>query len=579
MSSDRFLISALVDFPDDCGNLEFTPELVENLMERLRWMGVRRVYWNYYQPGMWSWFVKHSKTGTTKASLENLGGDPMPVGRRLAHKHGMEFYACIKPYETGASHSTPVGTPMLVDDPGIRGIGGRYHVDDWVARRPDLRVRARSGDVPTGIEGLPVTRIQLRQKDMEPIRIKAENLQIWTSEDNTSYTRKDVAFSMSEDVDTCPRDVVDAVGVPVSKAGDSVRVLNLTGFSLLDPFIAISTDFEDTSGTFRNTVVEMFRVFGPDDQQLPIVVASHKAIWRAQRDLRIDDLQYDGGLGDLLINLDVSNTAIAFPGWDGTGTNTRDGVVAFAKGRNCYLAGSLCEAYPEVQEYWMSWVGDCLAAGVDGMDVRISSHSSWTDWRYSFGFNEPVIAEYERRYGVNPDLDDFDPELLAELRGDAFDRFLQRAKHRLAAAGKVLQLHLEGESFRREAPQVRWRARPGIMNFHWQRWLQTGLADEATLFGRLWENERILRDPVYRQMIDEANAANIPVHLSKPVTEEHQGDWLEMAYREGSLSGYTFYETASMYDGKELAADSELKFNPKIVNSIRERAQNLGLLE
>ena len=37
--------------------------------------------------------------------------------------------------------------------------------------------------------------------------------------------------------------------------------------------------------------------------------------------------------------------------------------------------GSLSEGYPEVREYWLSWVKECMAAGVDGLDVRISNHS------------------------------------------------------------------------------------------------------------------------------------------------------------------------------------------------------------
>ena len=41
MKNDRFLLSALVDFPDDCNRLAFTPDLVENLIDRLHWMGVR----------------------------------------------------------------------------------------------------------------------------------------------------------------------------------------------------------------------------------------------------------------------------------------------------------------------------------------------------------------------------------------------------------------------------------------------------------------------------------------------------------------------------------------------------------
>ncbi|MCY3905430.1 MAG: hypothetical protein OXF76_19900 [Caldilineaceae bacterium] len=50
MSDHSFLLSTLVDFPDDCSEVTFTEELVAQLTDRLHWLGVRRVYLNYYKP-------------------------------------------------------------------------------------------------------------------------------------------------------------------------------------------------------------------------------------------------------------------------------------------------------------------------------------------------------------------------------------------------------------------------------------------------------------------------------------------------------------------------------------------------
>ena len=85
MKNDRFLLSALVDFPDDCNLVVFTPDLVENLIDRLHWMGVRRVYWNYYQKGMWENFADNSEA--TRQTLSNLG-EPLALGCRLGMNEG-----------------------------------------------------------------------------------------------------------------------------------------------------------------------------------------------------------------------------------------------------------------------------------------------------------------------------------------------------------------------------------------------------------------------------------------------------------------------------------------------------------
>ena len=577
MNKDRFVVSALVDFPDDYREIVFTAELVDHLIDRLQWMGATRVYWNFYQDGVSEYFSLNTMAREILADL----GQPVAVGARAAHERDMEFFATIKPYETGASHSTPKNSPTILATPGLPGIGGVYVVDEWVRARPELRLKARAADLPLGLESVPVRRIQLRQKDMTPIRIRPAQLEIWTSEDNVGYKKKAVPFSVSESVDTCPRDVVQMHGDPVTSKGDSVRVLDLTGLDLLDPFVAVTTSFEDDKGTFANTAFEMVRVFGPDDRPIPIVVASHKAAWRPDRDFRTGDLEYDAGVGDEVVRLDVTNSRPIPSEWTGSEAPSPDGVVAFARGRNELLSGSVCEAYPEVREYWLDWVGQCIAAGVDGVDVRISCHSSWTNTPEIYGFNAPVAREYERRYGSNPDREPYDPKLLGALRGEFFDMFLRSAKTRLSAAGKLLSVHTEMESFRPDASQRRRRTRPGNIEFDWRGWLRSGLADETTLFARGWDPDVILADHLVREMLWEADAAGVPVHLSRQVGhgDMSHGDKLEYAYRHGGLAGYCFYETAAMYDPDgPLDDQGQLRFKPGLLEEIRERVESLGLM-
>ena len=323
----------------------------------------------------------------------------------------------------------------------------------------------------------------------------------------------------------------------------------------------------------------MVRAFGPGDQPMPMVVASHHAVWDASRDFRTGGLEYDAGLGDLDVCLDVTNESPVSS--DSQWKRGRDGVIALARGRNEYLSGSLCEAYPEVRAYWLSWVGQCIAAGVDGVDFRISCHSSWTNTPDIYGFNGPVVEEYQRRYGVNPDVEPYDPRLLGTLRGEFFDQFLRSARRRPTAAGKRMQLNLEVESFRSDACQARWRTRPGNITFNWRRWLRARLADEATLFARGWTPEQVLNDGLALEMIGEASAAGIPIHLSKQVDSDdprENADRVEYAFGFAGLSGYTLYETASMYDSRQLGPDGGLQFHPGLTQAIRQRAETLGLI-
>ena len=572
----RFMLSAMCDFNDDCRNLTYDHALLGSMMDKLVWMGVRRLYWNYHQPG----FFKLVGDGSFSEGRPNVNetlailGDPLFAARKLAHERGLEFFVVIKPYETGITHTDPARSSKVIGMPGLPGIGGVYEADAFTLAHPELRIRARTADIPTGLDSVPITRIQLRQKDMAPARVRRENVQIWTSADNSRYERKDVAFDLAESVETCPIDARGRDNVPVTGKGDEVRALNITGLHLLDPFVAVTTDFADEDGTFTNIVQEMVRAYGPDGAEIPTLAGSYHSTWRGERDLRSDDLTFDGGFGNMVTTLDADYSRL----------DSKDGVIAVAKGRNEYMSGALCEAYPEAQEYWMSWVGECIASGADGVDVRVSNHSCWTNTPGIYGFNEPIAREYERRYGSNPDTGAYEPALLASLRGEYFEQFLRRAGTRTRAAGKAFQVHVELEStaFRDTEVPGRRQDYPGKLRLAWKRWLQNGLADEVTMFGRALFPGDAVQHPFYGEVADEARTAGAPTHYSHPVwkssdPKEH-GDWLEAVYRDGRVSGYTLYETAAMSAGRR-DADGALEFNPGYAEEIRSRASSLGILD
>jgi len=50
-------------------------------------------------------------------------------------------------------------------------------------------------------------------------------------------------------------------------------------------------------------------------------------------------------------------------------------AYGFARGQLPYMKGTLCEAYPEVTDYWLSQVERYVAMGFDGVDIRLQNHS------------------------------------------------------------------------------------------------------------------------------------------------------------------------------------------------------------
>ena len=574
MNNRNFLVSALVDFPDDCISIEFNQEILSDMIRKLHWMGANRIYWNFYQQGMWEVFSNNNQFISN--SLLNLG-DPINLGVKLAHDLGMEFFATIKPYEAGCSHTLPVYSNDETKPTVLPGIAGNYLVDSWVKNRPEMRVKCREYGLSPSSMDSSIGHIQLRQKDELPIRITENNIEIWTSHNNNSYQKINVEFTLKHSTRISDQDVFDMDGNLVTSVGTPCSVIDIYGLNLKAPFIAITTDIEDSNGTFSNTAFEMVKVFDINENPLPIIVGSHKALWRPQRNFRTGDLEYDNGLGNQIVHLDVSNknpitvSSSSLQDQQTGDTLNMDGVIAFATGRQNFLSGSLCEGYSEVREYWKSWVEKCVNSKVDGIDVRISNHSGWTNTPDLYGFNEPIVKEYKNLYGVNPSTSRFDPVKLGNIRGLFFDQFLMDIRKFLTKNGKKLSVNLEPESFRSDACQSRWRTRPGNIIFNWQKWITSGIADEATLLCRGWDVAKILNDKVAGNMLKHANNMNIPVHLSKQVGHgAGEPEKLQASYDDQRLSGYCYYETATMVDTHNPISDKGLlNFKPGLLESIK----------
>ncbi len=113
------------------------------------------------------------------------------------------------------------------------------------------------------------------------------------------------------------------------------------------------------------------------------------------------------------------------------------------------VPGVPCYAYPEVRRYRIDQVKELVAYDVDGIFLSDRSHSPWpgrnagggNEGARGYGFNEPVVAEYLRRYGKDPrtvEPDSLDELRFVQLKGDFLTEFLREAKAVTSAAGKKL---------------------------------------------------------------------------------------------------------------------------------------------
>ena len=485
MSPRPFLLSATVDFPDDVRYGPYSLELLEEMVLQIKSLGVHRIYWLYYgdeEAGSYWAGNTFDYMRYGRATVDRIG-EPLKAVTPIAHRHGLEVYAVLKPFNTGLAGTYPEGSP-LGNHTRVNRIGGcLQQVFPFVERFPHTRVARRRWEAPPDLDSVPIRKIRLLKADDSPTRIRRERLQIWTSADNYRYRRQPVNFSLADRVEASPREVREFFGDLLTASGAPVRTLTLEGLDLTDRYILVTTDFRDQEGDFGNAPSAMIEAYGPGPDPLPIVVATRSAMWIRPRDFRTGGLEFDSGMGPFPVRLDTDNAST-----EGTmfGIVTKSkwnwgGCIAFARGRNDTLACTPCAVHPEVEKLWTGWVDRLLAAGVDGVDVRVSAHGSLTDDPLEYGFNGPLLEECRERFGTEIGNTDGDRARLARLRGRHYTRFIREAGRRVRSAGKKFQVHVHAEAFGPDPCHGQLMGFPANLEFDWRTWLLEGLADGITL--------------------------------------------------------------------------------------------------
>ena len=139
-----------------------------------------------------------------------------------------------------------------------------------------------------------------------------------------------------------------------------------------------------------------------------------------------------------------------------------------------YHYGHLEFAYPEVRRYTLDVIRKFSDAfPFDGVFLSVRSHSPPPDHADQFGFNEPIVREFERRYSKNILRQSFDLEAWRSLRGEYFTTLLREVRAHLASRGQKLSIGVpQGEHV---GPPI------GNMRIDWQRWVSERMVDELVV--------------------------------------------------------------------------------------------------
>ncbi len=150
-----------------------------------------------------------------------------------------------------------------------------------------------------------------------------------------------------------------------------------------------------------------------------------------------------------------------------------------------YFKGVLCYAYPQVRQHTLLQIKELVSYDIDGIYLCTRSHAAHSEPSTTsdkFGYNRPIVEEYEKRYGVNILEEDFDKRLWYELQGEYWTLFLQEVKKEINIPLCIGINHQDDLSIPGASPMAR-------LKLNWRQWIKEGIIDEL-VFGvgqDLWE--------------------------------------------------------------------------------------------
>lgn len=487
------------------------------------------------------------------------GFDLLSEATESAHRHGLEFFAEVKPFEGGGFGSSyPHSMPFPEDGRALRDIRGIYATArPFVAENPQFCLQRRPG---TYEAEEPVSAIRLVKQDDRPTRIKPEHLTIWTSRQNNGFERYNGPVSFRESVEWRPV-------FPVSR---ECRIIHLEGLQIPEGHRYILIRCRPDGGDFSNERGRLVEATGTGGSDLPLMMSTGPVAYDTHRKQH-DELLY----GQIVryfqhpdVNEEFTNREKAekhyrdFYSFDERVPVTapyslsKEGYVAVACGKPKYMPGNLHPVYPEVRTHWLDMIRFCLERGVDGVNIRHSNHTRSPEDR-EYGFNDAVVQEAGglTNYAA-----------IRRVNGNAYTGFLREARDLVKRAGKTFVVHLYSQMLMPDDRPGRTNYLPPNFEWQWKTWIDE-IADELEFRGA-WT----LRPENLRQVLETFSAATREarkpfyfqgnmkeLRFNGPFRYQFTANEIAMVQANPDYAGFVLYETANFTRMKQ---NAELEGSP-----------------
>ena len=502
-----------VDFSDDMIPMAWDRERLRQFMRMNYEMGVKRICWIYHgnrEDGFWGstgmpWRENYVKT------FESLGNPYLKAAVEEAHNTGLEIFAVYKPFEQALQS---FHTPDSVRAGRMPVAGGSLvWAFDFAVENRHALMRRRN------VEKIPASRIILKSAE----KLDADHqFRLWKSYDNWTY----------HPIGEIVRPAADGFSVVFDISGQTAKFFAIEGLSEGNVANRLDSIIEVKSGEGRAV-----------QRALGLVPRKYRAM--SQKFHLKHEFDIGGGFSkegfyfDYLPGIPSSVPAAEqCLGKVFSFSDSGQNVIGVSLEINEYVPGAPEPAEPRAVEYWLEMIRKTLDCGVDGVDIRITNHNSILEWA-EYGFNQPVVDEYVKRYGINPRNEPFDKEKLRRLRGEFYTAFLEKAAALVKGSDRKFCLHVPDVAFGSPSQST-------MMEIHWdwKGWLDKRIPDEVTFKTIFTDN---VFSPEGLELIKLCHDKAIPVSVCPFIHAIPDLDGYLAKIETLGLDSFAVYEAATLW--------------------------------
>ncbi|HOM98979.1 MAG TPA: hypothetical protein PLM33_01860 [Acidobacteriota bacterium] len=183
-----------------------------------------------------------------------------------------------------------------------------------------------------------------------------------------------------------------------------------------------------------------------------------------------------------------------------TGGYSKSLVEGERQGTAPYIKGVPSYGYPEVRNYLLSQIKELIEYRPDGIYLDAARthagiypvlaygwYPQWTQPYLKYGYNEPEIALYKKKYGKNPPLrgvtslqnleETEDEKNWNNVRGYFLTQLIRETSQLIHAAGMKLGVGFYSKTYNYFQPGYYTRQQVGRIEMQWKQWCDEGLVD------------------------------------------------------------------------------------------------------